>query len=500
MCFLVDCTKSMRRYIEEAKTVVKKANRLLKTTFPSFKLRSSFIGYRDYTKKGEDNENRIISFDFSSDIDKFENFVGNIQLLGGGDPCEDVFGGLEAVSKLKWENSSRVLLHICDAPCHGKKYHDDSVKDYFPNGDPKGLMIANILKTIVDLNIDYYFAEISEKTVKMIDEFTKELNLISGTKKLTTYKLNRSTDLLQTISTSVTVTICNSQQMTLHDTSTKVPKNIPVDSSRCKWELTNFEKHSADFYEFKFIGTLDDLCQGKRIDDFIKIQRRENETVFLCPVPFSKGNLRLAYAAMYEKCGEKIKCVAKNSLFNRENKDQYGSNKKNIVLQIIAKFLADEFFKMLSNNWMYEKSIKFLDVNLVQRVDTTEYLTLEEYVNGNFIKWSSNIGYQNWSEYACTLDAFAHWSYVATNGFLIVSDLQGCLLMNTEYVLTDPAISCMEQQFTSTDLGELGILMFFEKHRCNQICRSLKLKKHDCQKESDMPDNEKATKVRKYES
>jgi hypothetical protein len=86
---------------------------------------------------------------------------------------------LEQVLKkdIKWINASRALIHICDAPCHGKRFHYNLIDD-FPEGDPKGLDISTLIRNIVKLNIDYYFCEINEdKTKTMIQEFNKEMDI-----------------------------------------------------------------------------------------------------------------------------------------------------------------------------------------------------------------------------------------------------------------------------------------------------------------------------------
>jgi hypothetical protein len=60
----------------------------------------------------------------------------------------------------------------------------------------------------------------------------------------------------------------------------------------------------------------------------------------------------------------------------------------------------------------------------------------------------------------------------------MVNDLQGFRrgpIDKEEYVLTDPAISCIQRQFDLTDLGEQGIEYFFKKHECNFYCNALKL-------------------------
>ncbi len=85
------------------------------------------------------------------------------------------------------------------------------------------------------------------------------------------------------------------------------------------------------------------------------------------------------------------------------------------------------------------------------------------------------------------LDAFSHWSYQATDEYLIVTDLQGMLIENKEYILTDPAITSPEghDRFSSTNLGIKGVQKFFETHKCNYICKHLNLKKHKYQSRPD---------------
>ena len=39
------------------------------------------------------------------------------------------------VTKLKWNTKFRIAVLICDAPCHGKKYHDEKCGDDYPDDD-----------------------------------------------------------------------------------------------------------------------------------------------------------------------------------------------------------------------------------------------------------------------------------------------------------------------------------------------------------------------------
>ena len=52
------------------------------------------------------------------------------------------------------------------------------------------------------------------------------------------------------------------------------------------------------------------------------------------------------------------------------------------------------------------------------------------------------------------LAAFSHWSYVITENYLIVVDLQGVDREN-KYILTDPSIHSQDPQFGNTNLGKL---------------------------------------------
>ena len=39
------------------------------------------------------------------------------------------------VEKLKWNTKFKIAVLICDAPCHGKKYHEANCGDNYPNDD-----------------------------------------------------------------------------------------------------------------------------------------------------------------------------------------------------------------------------------------------------------------------------------------------------------------------------------------------------------------------------
>ncbi len=106
ICFLIDCTGSMDKYIDEVKTVINRGLEKLRKVFENIDLRFSFVGYRDYSfqlpagliefppdqpKTRIDSEYLILPF--TNDYNQFYEFVNSIKTGGGGDTCEDVFGG-----------------------------------------------------------------------------------------------------------------------------------------------------------------------------------------------------------------------------------------------------------------------------------------------------------------------------------------------------------------------------------------------------------------------
>ena len=83
LCFLMDCTGSMRPYLRATKTQIRRLTKTIIELY-STKPHLAFVGYRDIN---EDLE----KLDFTNDEDTFLEFLSNVQAIGGDDTCEDVF-------------------------------------------------------------------------------------------------------------------------------------------------------------------------------------------------------------------------------------------------------------------------------------------------------------------------------------------------------------------------------------------------------------------------
>jgi hypothetical protein len=78
------------------------------------------------------------------------------------------------------------------------------------------------------------------------------------------------------------------------------------------------------------------------------------------------------------------------------------------------------------------------------------------------------------------VQAFSHWTYVASGKRLMVVDCQGCFNSGSnKFLLTDPAIHCTTLlRFGGTNMGTTGFKNFFKTHRCNDVCRGIGLPPH----------------------
>ena len=164
--FIMDLTGSMGIWLNETKKSVKKIIEEITDNNPGSKIRISFIGYRDFRDKNE--KRKYDSHEFTENIGEFNNFLMTLDCNGGGDEPEDVVGALRQALKMDWASNSKYAVLVCDAPCHGKKYHNISY-DEFPDGDPDGVSLEDVIQQFYQKDITLYCIEINNSTKKMFN-------------------------------------------------------------------------------------------------------------------------------------------------------------------------------------------------------------------------------------------------------------------------------------------------------------------------------------------
>jgi len=175
LCFILDCTGAMSPWISVLNEKIVEITAAMKM-IPARRqahLRVAFVGYRDH----EDESQRIEFYDFfdvnePGEISKFQSYLRGVRPIGNSDTPEDVAGGMnQALTGAKWNSSTKLVVHIGDAPCHGRKYH--TYGDNHPSGCPcpDGDAPERIIEKLVAKGVDYYFGEINSSTRRMCEIF-----------------------------------------------------------------------------------------------------------------------------------------------------------------------------------------------------------------------------------------------------------------------------------------------------------------------------------------
>ena len=194
---------------------------------------------------------------------------------------------------------------------------------------------------------------------------------------------------------------------------------------------------------------------------------------------FAEGRFRNAYMGTWIRPREKEgqKCVVK------ERKDTYtwkGTDWK-VSENIVKK--AQELAAGFNSFSKTDRPISFTDVQVIKVVmqrdpnatpKLDEHVIVENYIYGDFKKWCNNYGFisDEAIKTASSMPAFMHWSWVHTQGQLMIADLQG-VRKEDRYCLTDPVILSLYKEYGATDMGVEGMALFFLHHKCNDFCKYL---------------------------
>ncbi|GMF13209.1 unnamed protein product [Phytophthora lilii] len=228
--------------------------------------------------------------------------------------------------------------------------------------------------------------------------------------------------------------------------------------------------------------------------------------------PFAKGGLRQVFHLQdlsvpppalrgddIDEDSVMSKCtsyVAKIAIDPNENPDTYF---KDVEMQAVA-----AKFAKLYNSYNPPRRVEFLEAWILQLIPTSssgagdqtiENLTLsgticgvEPFIAGEYHKHNNNFGYVSELE-RNTPQAFSHFTYEASGQQILVVDIQG---VGDHY--TDPQIHTRRgKEFGKGNLALRGFERFLGSHRCNPICRYLKLPLINPKDEGSRPIDPKGT-------
>ena len=514
LCFMIDSTKSMNPYIRLVHKKIGEIIHHIKQKFKRFSVRISIVGYRDV-----DVTERFSILDFTDKVETAENFLENLGTAFSKDKPEDINGAFQKTLDLSWRSATKLLVHIADAPCHGKKFHElrfDMHSAEYKDDIP----YDRIFTKLKAIGANYAFFKINETTDLMFRAFKKIYGKLGGSQNLFFVQdqiCEDSNNFVELIARHIENSILSTLQQTYkvsHDVevllrnkeitpmiqerteegnqkvaekakmkeinpslvfSTEVVLSLP------KWEgKSSFESEISPkvYYIFNTtrlknlanndVGFTEETCQLQ-----------------VCRKPFAKGGFQLAYYAIAKpsRSNHYYHMVVKRPIYKKTKPYYFSVLKKNGM----AVVLADQFNKLLGCEEIADNERIYFNRILLGNYGK-QFFLMEAFINGDIAKYTNNTTYVN--ESVPLMTAFSHFSYVYSKGKLMVADLQG-----HNNILTDPVIHSYNVEFSDQgDLGLKGMLAFFRNHRCNDYCRALKLGTHDAQNEGGRHIEEKPVK------
>ncbi|KAH0173662.1 hypothetical protein KCU67_g1168, partial [Aureobasidium melanogenum] len=528
LLFLIDTTNSMEPYLESAKEQVRTiVLDIKKTFFNESEVRIAVVSYKDH--KCTTN---VQFLDFTTSIDRVFLFLDGLYIDWGHDFPEDVLGGIDQALRASWNQQSRCMIHIGDAPPHGRGLHDMSSEsdDFFmPGSEPHGLTYKPLLTKLVQLKINYALLRIERHTDRMALTFAKAY----GDRNAKLHTSNKYYSDLKPEGSEISSMSNHGEpamypQFEEHQLGTEygniqhlVVRSVISSVSRTAGRLSMtwntieevlFSQHLQGTQKESSVGSrgghtnpkesiekvspqwtnpgwfeetfeMQGFCPAAVLHDSetLNLMMAADENIKLDVVeltvqarskPFAQGGVRNAFYARTATSDSRF--VLKS--FIRGTNDNRPMVVEDMRIQALCKAFALEFNGLLE----IEPPLDFIVTSCLQKTSSglNECMSLERYVGSEYVKYNGNTGYVNedlsGDSFNQMAQAFSHFTYERSWGLFLVNDLQG-----VNHLLTDPAIQAHDEKrfkLHETNLGDSSIKLFFAMHECNAFCRELGLK------------------------
>ena len=503
--FLIDATGSMDPYknlcCDSISLILNKLSNL-NDMFPQGppKVKFAYLAYRDKC----DKENQFEICNFIEDLKEVKTKVQKIECIGGGDTCEDVKEAFKKVvvdPNIQWNSQYKFIVMIADSPSHGKKYYNDvEISDDYPEED-----MTNEIKRLALDNIIFLGILFDESTKKMYDEIEMVYKANHGKFHLIEHEDLKNIKSHEKCSQNIINLFVDKISVPIENFTKSTLKQFYQDK-----KISAFFRISDNFTDF-------DWNKLPYEETFLKPEKYEMFNFSCDPKKINYKNIEL-FEVITTKSGEWIceissRAIGKGSFRSirliKVKKEEYKENEKpfqlyiakaplnkgyyenieqikdewrgSLIAQNMAKFFNKDLFKFSDKE---ELSINFNDVFILKSNDNKFY-AIEKVIEGPFTKYNNNWGYlADFSSFTHkapihfmfneVAQTFSHYSYQKSDGNILICDLQGVVQR-----LTDPIILSANPTKLQGDLSGCGILKFFEKHKCNDICQALKLEKLD---------------------
>ena len=535
LLFLIDTTGSMCSYINAAKDQVKSIVDDIKTSFLNeSNVRVAVVGYKDHT----DSPN-VQFLDFTPSAEQVRQFLDRLDANGGGDLPEDVLGGVHRALNASWKQQTRCIIHIADAPPHGRSLHDlDAREDRYPNpgSEPHGLTYEPLLAQLIQLGVNYALLRINHYTNRMALAFAQvyaeagaDVKLLPSNTYSSQVNGSHSTDSSGLWSRASTkradlqfeeMELGTTYSQLRHLVVKSVTQSVSRTAGRMSLALTRSGAAGGKAKKIPTgltsIGEDEDSGASAREVHLEKGPPRWDTPGWLdktlvaegfCPdmvlqsatslndMMSSDENIKLSVAQLTIHARSKpfaegairvasyARTAASTGKFVVKSFKEDGKIFAHLVedmrIQALCKAFALEFNGLLK----IEPPIDFVVTTCLRNTSRVggsedECLALEPFIDGKYIKYNNNCIFVKDDSPDDTFNRIAQ----AFSHFTFERSW-GHLLVNdlqgVGHLLTDPSIQTLDRErfkLADTNLNTEGFKFFFVAHKCNSFCRDLELK------------------------
>jgi len=148
--YLMDSTGSMGDEVKIASNLLIQHAQSLHKNNPEMNFQFGFVYYNDPIDINTDYNDFL---QLTKDINKVGRFCENWKIQSGGDAAEDWVGGYNlSINRINWRNGKRFIIHVCDAPAHGKKYSKNENDNH--KEEKYDIELDNMMKECLKMKIE----------------------------------------------------------------------------------------------------------------------------------------------------------------------------------------------------------------------------------------------------------------------------------------------------------------------------------------------------------
>ena len=193
LLYIMDITGSMDSYVENTKRELLNVMNAIIKDFNGIDINLGYIGYKDFEEHSKNSG--IIDQKLNKDYLKIKKEIEKVDVGGGKDIAEDIQWAFERALENKFRSNARFAILACDAPCHGTKYHNEGISDYYPNGIEGRRDMEDLIEELCKKNVWLFCVKIRDDTDIMYNIFKDIYNRNNKGSKFLITELKNANDL-----------------------------------------------------------------------------------------------------------------------------------------------------------------------------------------------------------------------------------------------------------------------------------------------------------------